>query len=281
MNSPKWDTVIGPKKSIFDLRIREVLRYWDLLILFVKRDIVVVYKQTILGPIWFFLQPILTTVIYVFVFGNIAKLSTDGIPSPLFYLSGIITWNLFSDCFIKTADTFTFNASIFGKVYYPRLINPLSVIASNFIKFFIQFLLFAAFLIYFIITGADIDINSYVFFAPFTLILIALIGLGFGLIFSSLTTKYKDLKFLLQFGIQLVMYATPVIYPLSSLEGKLRLVVQLNPLSHLIELFKFSFLGVGDVSFNGLLYSAVFAVFILMLGLIVFNRTEQSFMDTV
>lgn len=282
MVNDHWSVIIKPKRSLFDVRIKELLKYWDLLLLFVKRDLVVVYKQTVLGPVWFFIQPILTTLIYVFVFDKIAKLSTDTIPAPLFYLSGIIMWNFFSICFTKTADTFTVNASVFGKVYYPRLINPLSVIISNGVKFLVQFLLFALFIAYYMLfEDFSLDIGFSLFLFPFLIILIAFLGLGSGLIFSSLTTKYKDLNFLLQFGVQLLMYATPVIYPMSSLGGKLLLIVQLNPVSHILEAFKYSLFGVGSFSYTGLLYSFGFTLFLVFFGIIVFNRTEKSFMDTV
>ena len=282
MANDHWSVIIKPKRSLFDVRIKELLKYWDLLLLFVKRDLVVVYKQTVLGPIWFFIQPILTTLIYVFVFDKIAKLSTDSIPPPLFYLSGIIIWNFFSICFTKTADTFTANASVFGKVYYPRLINPLSVIISNGVKFLVQFLLFALFIAYYtVFEGFSLDIGFSLFLFPFLIILIAFLGLGSGLIFSSLTTKYKDLNFLLQFGVQLLMYATPVIYPMSSLGGKLLFIVQLNPVSHILEAFKYSLFGVGSFSYTGLLYSFGFTLLLVFFGVLVFNRTEKSFMDTV
>lgn len=277
----EWDLVIEPKKDLFDLKLKQIMEYWDLLTLLIKKDIVIVYKQTILGPLWFFIQPIMTTIIFTFVFGNIANISTDGLPQPLFYMIGIVIWNYFSDCFMKTSDTFSTNAGVFGKVYYPRLINPLSVVLSNSIKFLIQFVLFLLIYFYFIYQGANIKPQIELLLFPVLLIIMALLGLGMGLIFSSLTTKYKDLKFLLQFGVQLLMYASPIIYPLSSIEGKLRYIILANPISHVIEGFKFAFLGQGYFSYQGLTYALVFTFITLLLGVIIFNRTEKSFMDTV
>lgn len=281
MDTKKWDLIIEPKSSLFELKLKPLIRYIDLLILYIKRDITVVYKQTILGPIWFFVQPIMTTVIYVFIFGNIAKISTDGIPQPLFYMSGIVIWNYFSECFMKTSDTFTQNAGIFGKVYFPRLITPLSVVASNAIKFLIQFILFILLYLFFILKGSHFNFNITVILFPFYIILMALLGLGFGLIFSSLTTKYKDLKFLIQFGVQLLMYATPVIYPLSTISAKYKIYFQLNPITHIIEAFKYSFFEIGEFNLVWLGYSSFFTFIILIFGIIIFNKTEKDFMDTV
>jgi len=277
----KWDIEIKPKKSLLDVNLKQVYDYRDLLIMFVKRDVVTLYKQTILGPIWFFVQPIMTMAIYVFVFGNIAKISTDEIPQPLFYLSGIILWNYFSECFNQTADTFSQNANIFGKVFFPRLIIPLSKVVSGLIKFVIQFILFFTLFLYYYFTTNVISPSPLLIFLPLLIIMMAGIGLGFGLIFSSLTTKYKDLKFLIQFGVQLLMYATPIIYPLSSIPADKKIWLNINPLTHIIEAFKYIFLGKGAFSEMGLIYSAVFTLIILFTGVIVFNKTEKSFMDTV
>jgi lipopolysaccharide transport system permease protein len=276
-----WDIIIEPKKNLLDLRLKQILEYWDLLILLVKKDIVIVYKQTILGPLWFFVQPIMTTLIYTFVFGNIAKISTDGIPTPLFYMTGIIIWNYFSECFLKTSDTFSANAGVFGKVYYPRLINPLSVVLSNGIKFLIQFILFLFLFFYYYFNSNIIHPQFELILFPVFLIIMAFLGLGMGLIFSALTTKYKDLKFLLQFGVQLLMYASPIIYPLSTITGSLKFIVQLNPITHVIEGCKFAFLGQGSFSLIGLLYSIIFTMILLFIGMIIFNKTERTFMDTV
>ncbi|MDF1673514.1 MAG: ABC transporter permease [Vicingaceae bacterium] len=275
-----WDIILKPKRNLLDINLKQIYQYRDLLFLFVKRDIITTYKQTILGPIWFFVQPILTMVIYVFIFGKVAKISTDDIPQPLFYISGIIMWNYFSSCFSLTANTFTGNAGIFGKVFFPRLIVPLSQITSNLIKFCIQFILFLIVFFYYLNSNA-ITPSYLIVLLPVLILIIAVLGLGLGLIFSSLTTKYKDLKFLMQFGIQLLMYATPVIYPLSTIPAQYQFWFKLNPLTHVIETFKTAFLGSGQFSLTGLLYSCIFTTFTLIIGVIIFNKTEQNFMDTV
>jgi lipopolysaccharide transport system permease protein len=276
-----WDLIIRPKRHLLDVNLKEIWDYRDLLYMFVKRDIVTVYKQTILGPIWFFVQPIMTMLTYVVVFGNIAQISTDGIPAPLFYLSGITLWNYFSESFNKTSGTFTSNAHIFGKVYFPRLIVPLSVVISNVIKFFIQFGLFLLVWVWYLATTETIHPNIWLLSTAYCLLLMAGMGLGFGIIFSSLTTKYRDLTFLIQFGVQLAMYATPIIYPMSTLSEKYQRVLWWNPIAHVIEAFKYGFLGSGSASISGLVYTTVFTIITLALGVIIFNRTEQTFMDTV
>jgi lipopolysaccharide transport system permease protein len=276
-----WDLIIRPKRHLLDINLKEIWDYRDLLYMFVKRDIVTVYKQTVLGPIWFFVQPIMTMLTYVVVFGNIAKISTDSIPAPLFYLSGITLWNYFSESFNKTSGTFTSNAHIFGKVYFPRLIVPLSVVISNVIKFLIQFALFLILWIWYLATSDALHPNLWLLSTVYCLLLMAGLGLGFGIIFSSLTTKYRDLTFLIQFGVQLAMYATPIIYPMSTLSEKYQRVLWWNPISHIIEVFKYGFLGSGQASIPGLIYSTVFTLVTLVLGVIIFNRTEQTFMDTV
>jgi lipopolysaccharide transport system permease protein len=277
----KWDLVIEPKRNLLDLKLKQLWYYRDLLYLFVKRDIIIVYKQTVLGPLWFFIQPIMTTLIYVFVFGNVANISTDGIPKPLFYMSGIVLWNYFSECFMRNADTFSSNSEIFGKVYFPRLITPLSLIISNAVKFFIQLSLFAIIYAYYLYNGANVNPQIELVIFPFLIFLMALMGLGFGLIFSSLTTKYKDLKFLIQFGVQLLMYATPIIYPMNSLPEKFQSILWWNPITHIMEAFKFGFLGQGSFSITGLTYSFVFTIVLMIVGTIIFNKTEKTFMDTV
>jgi len=281
MKNEDWDVILKPKRKLLDLNLKSLWSYRDLLFLFVKRDIIIIYKQTILGPLWFFIQPVMTTIIYIFVFGNIAKLPTDGLPQPIFYLSGIIMWNYFSECFIRTSDTFTQNAGVFGKVYFPRLITPISLLISNVLKFLIQLALFFAFCIYYWSSGLDINIQPEIVIFPILILLLALTGVGFGLIFSSLTTKYKDLKFLIAFGVQLIMYATPVIYPMSTLPSNIQNILWWNPLTHIIEAFKFAFLGAGSFDVNGLIYSTFFALVVLFFGIIIFNKTEKSFMDTV
>ncbi len=281
MAEDKWDIILEPKRRLLDVNLKALWRYRDLLFLFVKRDIIIIYKQTILGPLWFFIQPIMTTIIYIFVFGNIANLPTDGLPQPIFYLSGIIMWNYFSECFLRTSDTFTQNAGVFGKVYFPRLITPISLLISNVLKFLIQFALFFSFCIYYWSTGLAVNIQAEIILFPILVLLLALTGVGFGLIFSSLTTKYKDLKFLIAFGVQLIMYATPVIYPMSTLPSNIQSILWWNPLTHIIEAFKYAFLGAGTFDPFGLLYSLLFACTVLFFGIVIFNKTEKSFMDTV
>jgi len=279
-----YDLIIRPKRHAFDINFKEIWDYRDLLTMFVKRDIVTVYKQTVLGPIWFVVQPILTVAIYVLVFGNIAKLPTDGVPMILFYLAGVVMWNYFSEAFNTTAKTFTENANIFGKVYFPRLIMPMSKVVSGLIKFGIQLAFFLIVYAYFIITGnGSVTPNSTVLLLPVYIAIMAAMGLGAGIIFTSLTTKYRDLTFLLTFGVQLMMYATPVIYPLSTIaEGsKMRLLLLANPLTPLIEGFKYAFLGQGYFSWLALGYSAGFTTILLIIGIVVFHRTERNFIDTV
>ena len=278
-----YDLIIQPKRHAFDINFKEIWRYRDLLSMFVKRDIVTVYKQTILGPIWFVLQPIMTTLIYMVVFGKIANISTDGAPQILFYLAGITIWNYFSECFNTTAKTFTENANIFGKVYFPRLIMPISKISSGLIKFGIQFVLFMMVYAYFFFAHPNsINPNWTIALLPYYILLMAVFGLGSGIIFTSLTTKYRDLTFLLTFGVQLLMYATPVIYPVSTIpEGTMRDVLMLNPFTPILEGFKYAFLGTGHFSWASLAYTSCVAFGILFLGLIVFHKTEKNFIDTV
>jgi lipopolysaccharide transport system permease protein len=281
-NELEWTEVITPKKGIFDINLKELWRYRDLIMLFVRRDFVSTYKQTILGPIWFFIQPLFTTIIFIVIFTRIAKLSTDGVPPILFYLSGVTLWNYFSDCFSKTSNVFVANAGIFGKVYFPRLTSPISIVISNLIKFGIQITLFFSIYLYYIINHQiEFKISSTILLFPFLILIMALLGLGLGIIFSSLTTKYRDLSFLLQFGIQLLMYASPVIYPLSSAEGKLKTILQLNPITPLIESFRHIMFGQGMIDINGLLYCVAFTFVALFSGIVIFNQVEKSFMDTV
>ncbi len=249
--------------------------------MYVKRDIITVYKQTILGPLWFLIQPILTTIMFMFVFGNLAGISTDGMPQPLFYMAGILLWTYFSNCFNSCSNVFTTNAGVFGKVYFPRLVVPLSSITSNLVKLGIQLLLFIAVYIYFATTGAPVKINGYIILFPFLVILVAFHALSWGLIVSALTTKYRDLRQLVGFGVQLLMYATPVIYPLSTTSGKIRAILELNPLTPIFEAFKYSCMGCGSLDWGGLLYSTIFMLVTLFLSVIIFNRTERNFMDTV
>ena len=280
-NQPTFAHSITPRNKLFDLRLRDIWKFRDLLMLFVHRDFVAFYKQTILGPLWFFIQPLLTTLVYTVIFGNIAKISTDGLPPVLFYLAGITSWNYFAQCFTKTSNSFTLNANIFGKVYFPRVIVPLSNIITNLIAFGIQFLLFVVVLAYFWFAGYDVQPNAYVFMFPFLIVMLGILGLGFGMFTSALTTKYRDLQFLVTFGIQLLMYATPVIYPMSTIPEKYKWFIMANPMSSIVEAFRYSFLGVGNLDFYGLGYSLAFTISIFVIGLIIFNRTEKNFMDTV
>jgi len=284
MKDESFDIIVTPRKNLFDVSIIDLIHYRDLLRMYIKRDIVTVYKQTILGPIWFFVQPIMTMLIYIVVFGNIAGISTDGIPKPLFYLSGIVLWNYFQECFMQTSDTFAMNANIFGKVYFPRLIVPLSKVVSSLIKFFIQAVLFIAMYLFLSIRGIPVSINYTILYFPVYILIMAGIGLGFGIVFSSLTTKYRDLKFLLQFGVQLLMYATPIIYPLTVVEEKFdhyAFLLKLNPITHIIEAFRYSVFGNGQFDYLWMGYSFLFMATILFLGVLIFNKTEQNFMDTV
>ncbi|NBU05651.1 MAG: ABC transporter permease [Sphingobacteriia bacterium] len=276
-----WDLTIKPHSKWYHLRIKEIFKYKDLLFLFVKRDFVSIYKQTILGPLWFFLQPIITAITFTVIFGNLAKISTDGLPQILFYMCGITLWNYFADTLTKTADTFSSNANIFGKVYFPRMIVPLSVVISNLIKLAIQFLLFLGIWIYYLLQSDLIHPNKMLALIPFLIILIGFMALSFGIIISSLTTKYRDLKFLVTFGIQLMMYASPIVYPLSIVPEKYKWIIIANPVTSIIETFKYAFLGVGEFSWFYLGYSTLFTIVLFMIGLVIFHRVEKSFMDTV
>ncbi|MGC8751877.1 ABC transporter permease [Hydrotalea sp.] len=277
----EWTEIIEPRSHLLDLKLHELWRYRDLLVMLVRRDFVATYKQTILGPIWFFIQPLLTTVTYMLIFGNIAKISTDGLPMAVFYLAGITIWNYYADSLNKTATVFKDNANIFGKVYFPRLIMPLSIVVSNLVRLGIQLSLFLLIWGYYFISGAQLHPNIYLLLVPVVVLLMALQALGLGMIISALTTKYRDLIFLLTFGVQLLMYATPVIYPLSALPKKYALLIHANPLSEPVELFRYAFTGSGQVSWAGLAYSVVCTLVMLALGTLIFNRVERKFMDTV
>lgn len=273
--------VIRPRKKLLDVDLKGIWRYRDLWYMYVKRDIVTFYKQTILGPLWFFIQPILTTIMYMVVFGGLAKISTDGAPQPLFYLSGIMLWNYFSDSFNASSNVFTNNAGIFGKVYFPRLVVPLAGLTSNLVKMLIQLLLFVLVYIGYRIAGVVLPLNWSLALFPLLVLLLAFHALSWGLIISSVTSKYRDLKFLVSFGLQLFMYATPIIYPLSVASGKMRTALELNPLTPIFEAFKYGCLGCGSLSWGGLLYSTVFMAITLFFSVLVFNRVERNFMDTV
>lgn len=276
-----WTEEIKSQDSLFSVNLKEVWKYRDLLLMLVKKDYVTFYKQTVLGPIWFFIQPILTTMMYVLLFGQIAKLSTDGTPQMAFYLSGITIWNYFSEALTKTATVFKDNAAMMGKVYFPRLIMPLSIIVSGLMKFAIQFGLFIVVVLYYTFVEKSIHPNIWVMATPFLLLLMAAFSLGLGMIFSSLTTKYKDLVFLLTFGIQLFMYATPVVYSMASIPEKYQWMINANPLTGIFECFRFGFLGFGSFEPSSLLFSTGITIVILVIGVVIFNKVEKSFMDTV
>ena len=277
----EWESEIKSEDSLFSINFKEVWQYRDLLLMLVKRDYISTYKQTILGPIWFFVQPILTMIIYVILFGQIAKLPTDGAPQIVFYLSGITIWNYFSESLTKTSSVFRDNAAIFGKVYFPRLIMPLSIVVSALIKFGIQFTLFIAIVLYYTLIEHKIHPNLWILATPFLLLLMSLFSLGLGMIFSSMTTKYKDLVFLLTFGIQLFMYATPVVYSITSIPEKYQWIVLANPLTSIFQCFRYGYLGSGSFDPNSLFYSVGIIVVLLSVGVVIFNKVEKSFMDTV
>lgn len=281
-NSSEWDLVIEPKRGLFDIDFKGIWRYRDLFRMYVKRDIITVYKQTILGPLWFFFQPVFTTVMYMFVFATLAGISTGGIPEALFYMSGTLLWNYFSACFGTGQGTFSGNAGVFSKVYFPRLVAPLSGVTSGFIKTIIQALPLLIVYIYYVMHGEPIHLTWEFVLFPILFILIALMGLGCGLIISSLTIKYRDLNNLVAFGMQLWMYATPVIYPVTiSGDRTLTTFLKCNPLQGIFTDFRYMLTGVGEMDWWGLLYSFIFTIFILALGIIIFNRQERNFMDTI
>jgi len=278
-----WDLIIEPKSGWFDLHLSDLWRYRDLLWMFVRRDFVAVYKQTILGPLWFFIQPLLTTLVFTVIFSGVAKLSTDGLPPVLFYLAGTTPWNYFATCLTKTSTTFKDNANLFGKVYFPRLITPLSIVVSTLIQFVIQFATLVIALGWYLWQGAAVHPDWLGVFigTPLLILMLGGLGLGFGIIISSLTTKYRDLAFLVTFGIQLAMYATPVVYPLSTVPEKYRGWLELNPMTGVIEAFRTLYLGAGSFSWPLLGYSAAVTATVLALGIVIFNRVEKTFMDTV
>lgn len=280
----EWDIVISNRGKLLSLNLKEVLRYRDLLMMYVKRDIVTFYKQTILGPLWFIIQPLFTTIMFMFVFGGIAGISTDGIPQAVFYMAGLVCWNYFQDCLTKCSDTFNANQQIFGKVYFPRLVVPISIVISNLIKMGIQFALFLAIYLYYFASGVVFHVNAALLLVPVIVIMLGCLGLGFGMIISSMTTKYRDLRFLITFGVQLWMYATPVIYPLSVMKEtypKYIWVLVANPLTAILETFKYAFTGVGEFNWHYLGYSLIFTLATLLLGIIIFNRVQRNFMDVI
>lgn len=289
MNKPaaieeEWDIEITPRDSLFNLKLKDVWHYRDLLMLLVRRDFVAFYKQTILGPIWFFIQPVITILMYTVVFGNLAGIPTDGVPKPLFYLAGTIIWNYFADCLTKTSTVFKDNAAMLGKVYFPRLIMPLSIVLSNLVRFSVQLVLFIALLVFYWIKGAVITPNAFILLFPLLILLIAALGLGMGMIISAVTTKYRDVAFIVSFGVPLLMYSTTVIYPLSQVLQKYHnysWLVKLNPITAVIETFRYGFLGKGSFSWSLLGYSTLITMAILVTGTIIFNKVEKNFVDTI
>ena len=278
-----WTTVIRPRTGWFDIDLAELWRYRDLTLMFVKRNFTVLYKQTILGPAWIILNPLITTILFNVVFGGLAGLSTDGSPSFLFYMAGNTVWTFFASCINNTANTFVANSQVFGKVYFPRLTTPISQALTSLINFFIQFVMYALFWVGFALTGAEMHLTPWLAALPLVIVEVMLLGLGVGIIVSSLTTKYRDLAIAVGFGVQLWMYISPVVYPLSTLgdSPRLRLLMQLNPMTAPIETFRMATLGAGTVSVGGLVYSVVFTLAALALGIILFSRIEKTFMDTV
>lgn len=283
-NNSEWKFEISSKRTLIEFNLKEVWKYKDLLVLFVKRDIVTIYKQTILGPLWYLIQPLFTALIFTIIFNNVAEIDTEGIPPFLYNLAGITAWNYFKDCLLATSDTFKSNQHIFGKVYFPRLVLPLSIVISNLIKFCIQFIVFIAFYFYYIYSGVAIAPNKLVFLFPLLVILMGILSLGLGMIISSMVTKYRDLVFLLQFGIQILMYLSLVAYPLSLIQEKLASlswIVEYNPMAQIIESTRYLLLDKGSFSLNWMLYTVAFTFVSFFLGLLIFNRTEKRFIDTV
>ena len=278
-----WDTIITPHRRWFSLNLSEILLYKDLLWIFIRRDFTTFYKQTILGPIWFFIQPLLSTIVFIIIFNEVANIPTDSLPPILFYMSGIIAWNYFSNCLITTANTFTSNAGLFGKVYFPRLIVPISKVISGLTRFGIQLLMFLGFYFYYLILGYE-NINpsiTVLFFIPLMIIQMALLGQGLGMIISSFTIKYKDLSYLVSFGIQLLMYASPIVYPLSIVPDNYKFFIILNPMTSIIEGFRQAFVRSGTIDSYIVLYSIISTIIIFLLGLFIFNKVEKSFIDTI
>lgn len=281
MQKEYWTTIIKPKTGWFDINLKELIQYKDLIVMFVKRDFKTLYKQTILGPLWLIISPLVTTIMYTVVFGNIANISTDGMPQIVFYMLGTTVWTYFSSCLTKTSSTFTGNAAIFGKVYFPRLVTPISTVISGLINFSVQFLMFLGFMGYFMIKGSPIHPNLYILMTPLLLVQLAALALGFGIIISSLTTRYRDLAVLVTFGVQLWMYATPVVYPASQISGKLKTLMMLNPVSPIVETFRYAFLGSGSIPWTYLGISMITTLVVLFVGVVLFSRVEKTFMDTV
>jgi len=281
MAETKWTTIIKPKTGWFDINLNELWKYRDLVIMFVKRNFTTMYKQTILGPAWILINPLITTLMFTIVFGNIAKIPTEGLPPFIFYMAGNTLWLYFANCLTSTSSTFTSNAAIFGKVYFPRLVTPISTVITGLINFMIQFIMFIGFLIYFKFSGSNIQPNWWLLLIPILVIQTAILGLGVGIVISSLTTKYRDLNVLVSFGVQLWMYATPIVYPVSQLPDSYKALIMLNPMAPIIEAFRYAFFGTGKVNITYLLLSSGITLIIMFIGVMLFSRVEKTFMDTV
>lgn len=281
MSETQWTTIIKAKSNIFNLNLKDILHYRDLIFLFVKRDFVAYYQQTLFGPFWYLIQPLSTMIVFTFIFGNVAKIPTDGLPKSIFYLTGITLWNYFSTCLTTNSNVFISNSNIFGKVYFPRLVVPISQIISNLIKFFIQFILFFGLFLYFLIKGSVIKPNIFLLITPLLLLQVTLLAFGCGVLISSLTTKYRDLGFLIGFGMQLWMYATPIVYPFSQIPEKWKWIFIVNPMAPIVEIFRYAFLGAGKIYYLSVIISVSITLIILLFGIITFNSVEKSFMDRV
>lgn len=277
----RWSTIIKPKTGLLDLNLKELWKYKDLIVMFVKRDFKTLYKQTVLGPLWVIINPMLTTLMFTVVFGGIANISTDGMPQFVFYMAGNTIWSYFSTCLTKTANTFINNSAVFGKVYFPRLVSPISTVLSGLINFIVQFTIFLGFVLFYSYTGDTVQPNIYILLVPILLLMVAMLSLGFGIIISSLTTKYRDLSILVTFGVQLWMYATPVVYPISQIPSGWRNIMLLNPVAPIIETFRYAFLGSGEIPWFYLGISAVTTIVILLIGVVLFNKVQKTFMDTI
>lgn len=276
-----WTFVIRPKRGWFEIDLKEIWNYRALYLIYIKRTFITVYKQTILGPLWFLIRPVFTIIMYMFVFGGLAGISTDGVPQPLFYLSGIMLWSYFNDSFLNTSNVFLDNIYLFGKVYFPRLVIPLAQITSNFLKMGISLALFVILYIWFLLNGAPLHVNWALCLFPLLMLMLALHAFSWGLVISAITTKYRDLKILIEFGMQLFMYATPIVYPLSAMPERYRPIIELNPLTPIFEAFKYGCMGCGLLNWGGLLYSILFMIVMVVLSVLVFNRVERNFIDSI
>lgn len=276
-----WTFIIKPRRGWFEIDLKEIWNYRALYLIYIKRTFITVYKQTILGPLWFLIRPVFTIIMYMFVFGGIAGISTDGAPQPLFYLSGIMLWSFFNDSFLNTSNVFIENIYLFDKVYFPRLVIPLAQITSNFLKMGISLALFVILYVWYLLSGAPLHVNWALCLFPLLMLMLALHAFSWGLIISAITTKYRDLKILIEFGLQLFMYATPIVYPLSAMPERYRPIIELNPLTSIFEAFKYGCMGCGQLNWGGLLYSMLFMIVMVVFSVLVFNRVERNFIDSI